>query len=125
MTKVVAEKMNIEISNYELNKMLMAKEPPMEDNEEVRNLCKNYFIEKYLSNTRYFMLLNNELKDYTVFVIKKDFCPELMVKDLFEVCKSRGTLKSIEKTESDMALEIWINNSVYYLFPYDEGVIEY
>ena len=113
------------MNNYELNKMLMAKEPPMKDDEEVRNLCKNYFIEKYLSNTRYFMLLNNELKDYTVFVIKKDFYPELMVKDLFEVCKSRGTLKSIEKTESDMALEIWINNSVYYLFPYDEGVIEY
>ena len=117
--------MDIEISNYELNKMLMAKEPPMEDNEEVRNLCKNYFIEKYLSNTRYFMLLSNELNDYTVFVIKKDFCPELMVKDLFEGCKSRGALKSIEKTESGIALEIWINSSVYYLFPYDAGVIEY
>ena len=120
--------MDLKISNYELNQNLMEKEPELTKKEKAtaQNLLKNYFIEKRLNlNTKYFMFLNNDRHDYTILSIKEKFNPDLMSKDLLSLCDERGKLKSVVRTEDYVGVEIWINNLVYYLFPYDAGVIEY
>ena len=120
--------MDLKISNYELNQNLMEKEPELTKKEKAtaQNLLKNYFIEKRLNlNTKYFMFLNNDRHDYTILSIKGKFNPDLMSKDLLSLCNERGKLKSVTRTKDYVGVEIWINNLVYYLFPYDAGVIEY
>lgn len=120
--------MDLKISNYELNQNLMEKEPELTKKEKMiaQNLLKNYFIEKKLKlDSKYFMLLNNDKHDYTILSIKEKFNPDLMSKDLLSLCDERGKIKSVSRTEDHVGVEIWINNFVYYLFPYDAGVIEY
>lgn len=76
------------------------------------------------------MLLSNENKDYTIFDFSKAILVDSFKKDLEIALKNRGLLLTFEKTNED-AWEIWIrnketlDNSVYYLFDYTEGVISY
>lgn len=80
---------------------------------------------------KYFMLLNRETYNFTLLNLgDKSISSITRVMDQFETCLSnRGSILSIEKTKDGNAYEIWIrdeNNDVlvYYLFPYDLGVIE-
>lgn len=116
---------------YEANKQIMANEPPMNISDIViaKDELLNYLQEE--SNVKYFMLLNNELHDYTVFNIDRTSNNESDVVDILvdECLMNRGTLLSIEEDATTRAYEIWIKNEeneayVYYFFPYDEGVIE-
>lgn len=116
---------------YDMNKTLVLQnEKPLSKSNlrEKISEIKTYFAK---SKNKYFMLLNKENSDYTIFNFSKEKSPE-SCKDaatiLIEECLfNRGTALSIDKNK-DGAYEIWmrINNEafVYYLFPYDEGVIE-
>jgi len=82
----------------------------------------------------YFMLLNNDLHYYTLFNWRA-LSPkegggdsEDVVREIFSIVKSLGTLKAIEKNNND-AWEFWITKpnattDAYYLFDYTKGVIE-
>lgn len=112
---------------YELNQQIMQQSSPLneQEREAVERIFSNYLTTNYLMNHKYFILLNNEKKDYTVFAIHKKFDKELLIKDLFECIDNRGALKEVTYTEDSFGLEIWIEAAVYYFFPYDEGVLEY
>lgn len=82
----------------------------------------------------YFMLLNNDLRYYTLFNWRA-LSPregggdsEDVVRAIFSIVKDLGTLKSIE-LNSNGAWEFWITapnatTNAYYLFDYTQGVIE-
>jgi len=115
---------------YDLNKSII-KQLPNIDKEQLETLMnetvKNYI--QTINDCQYFMLLNKEKGDYTVFNFqdKINYTEKTINKFLIEFSECllcRGQIKSIETTEDKVALEIWINEDCYYLFPYDEGVIE-
>lgn len=115
---------------YEINKNLMRREEKLSKPAFANKLklVKNFF----LKNGKYFMLLCNDCKDYTVFVMegKTDESGEQAIKDLKECLVNRGETLSIDYAPGDQnAFEIWIRDDssepfCYYLFPYDNAVIE-
>ena len=124
---------NIEIGNlYDINKNLVEKNVNILTKEEL-NDKKDLIINFVNKNTNYYyMLLCNEQKDYTIFHIN-NICNENDYKNLAnilidECLINRGDTKSIELTESEDAIEIWLSidkeSYCYYFFPYDAAVIE-
>lgn len=117
---------DLEMNLYDMNKQLMANEPPMDPiifNQTTFSVAKDMISKKYL------MLLCNERKDYTLFNLKNATEKQLN-KDIIECLKNRGIITSIDKQE-DGNYEIWIRDKktkedfVYFLFDYSFGVIEY
>lgn len=112
---------------YDLNKELMKTAKPLNNKEINKQLVK---IKNFFSGdeVRYYMLLSRERGDYTVFRLENSLSPTKAIKDLKECLNNRGEILSIEKTEDNVAFEIWLHineeNFVYYLFRYDFGVIE-
>lgn len=112
---------------YDLNKEAMLQESPLDALGILGAIAK---IQKYFDTTKnqYYMLLNNELHDYTVLDNKeKKFLKQTTFgKDLIECLQNRGTILSIELQEDKAEIWLRIENEcfVYYLFPYDFGVIE-
>lgn len=109
---------------YELNQQLMEKEKTMSKSEIAAALQKvKTFFEK---GDTYFMLLCHDQRDYTLFRKNNAFSSEVATKELELCLKNRGTLLSIDELP-DGNFEIWLRIAgsayCYYLFPYDEGVI--
>lgn len=78
----------------------------------------------------YAMLLCHERRDYTIFHMYENQNPDppaLAAKELMGCLTNRGTVLSIDETP-DKAWEIWLKIDdecfCYYLFRYDEAVIE-
>jgi hypothetical protein len=127
-------------SLYDINKGLVEKNIPDLTEEELQD--KKNIIVDFInnSNNAYYMLLCNERKDYTIFHRKYDeqnnnfydilgTNEENLEKILIDEClPNRGHAKSIELTENQDAIEIWISidgeSYCYYFFPYDTAVIE-
>ena len=122
---------------YEVNKTLVEKnEKPLKgkafSNEYKKQITP--YMEEKIHGHRYFMLLCNELKDYTVFNFHSGDCTKKMLENFetsFRSCLfNRGQVYCMEPTQDGVALEIWIRYDeddefhCYYLFPYDEAVIE-
>ena len=126
-------KKNIELEPkvklYDLNKQLMHEQraispialQPYQDKIED---WFNWSIDSYA------MLLCHERRDYTIFHLyekQNPNPPQLAAKELIGCLIDRGDILSIDET-TDKAWEIWlrINNEeyCYYLFNYDNAVIE-
>ena len=112
---------------YEANKKLVEEHEPVLTKEELDN--KKDIVISFLENTdnKYYMLLCNEKKDYTVFHRNNGI--ECLQDILIDEClPNRGNTKSIELTENNDAIEIWISidgeSYCYYFFPYDIAIIE-
>jgi hypothetical protein len=112
---------------YELNKENMKQIKPY-DPIALNYKCKETTAEIWENNKpTYWMLLCRERNDYTVFRITNnlnDFCLALV-----ECLTNRGDVLDITKQE-DGNFEIWIKDTlldecfVYYLFDYNEAIIE-
>ena len=107
---------------YDMNKNLIVQLPDISKKDLEAGKKK---INQLASNGKYFMLLCNELKYYTVFNIIPE--GEEKIEDVVLDCINcfGATIKSIDNTPDD-ALEIWIqkNDEAYamYFFNYDGGV---
>ena len=115
---------------YYMNKAAIVSMPSLTGSEFKKNLkkIKQFFLEK---TDKYFMLLNRETYNFTLFNLgnKNEIAMKQTIDDLKECLDNRGRVVSIEP-DSAGNYEIWIvdeNNEalVYYLFPYDLGVIEH
>ena len=114
---------------YDANKQLVKQiEKPLTHPELA---TKQFLIEDFFEGIqKYAMMLCHEQRDYTVFALDNFSltAPHTAAKEVIGCCINRGSILSIEKTEDGVAIEIWINIDdepyCYYLFPYDEGVIE-
>lgn len=116
---------------YDVNKQIFAQLPEINEKEveEAKNGIKNFIMKNYYgNNSHYFMLLNNEEHDYTLFSIISHFSIDTIIKDIFECVRNRGTLKMVEIYDDDTNMNqigFWIDDKIYFFFPYDNGVIEY
>lgn len=118
---------NVVMGNlYDLNKSALASAKGINPLEAIENQSEN--LTNFFTKGKYFMLLCNELKDYTVFcltTLKKI----QNAKDELQVCiENRGELLGLDPTEDGIAFELWLRVDgkiyVYYLFPYDAAIIE-
>jgi hypothetical protein len=95
-------------------------------NQRLREVKQFFLAQK----DKYFMLLNRETYNFTLFNLgdKDDVTIKRVMDGLKECLKNRGKVVSIDFTENKDAFEIWISADdealVYYLFPYDIGVVE-
>lgn len=119
---------------YDMNKAMILKEKPLKNKALDDAFDK---VEGYIDKTKnnYYMLLCNELRDYTVFNLVTKTVPiintyEITKNELKECCKNRGRIYSVTEDKQNGGIEIWIKTTeddelhVYYFFPYDAAVIE-
>ena len=115
---------------YDFNKEAMKNEKPL-DPIELHNKVKTIAEEMYDSeehDEHYWMLLCHDRRDYTIFNIIACQNHKDIEFELKPTLLNRGNIISIDK-QPDENWEIWIRddaneNFVYYLFPYDNGIIE-
>ena len=117
---------------YDMNKQIMMNEAALtiEEINQKKEKLMDWIHER--ESQRYFMMLCNELKDYTVFNIKSNPITIEMVQnmanDVFECACNRGEVVGFD-LQPDKVWEIWIkvNDTIaaYYLFPYGAAVLEY
>lgn len=117
----------VNVSLYELNQSAMHAMPVMSDIDiETAKASIKEFINT--SNDTYFMLLSNDKHYYTIFHrianASLNSYPEVE-NEIIECLQSQGSIKAIEC--EDNKIECWVSDDtnayVYYLFPYDKGVI--
>lgn len=122
--KFNSENKGFTINLMELNSMLITQMPELESTEKGEKEILNY-----VNTTRvnYYMLLNNELRYYTVFHKNKKRNATSIEKEVIECAKELGAIKSIGPNE-DGVIEIWITDGdksyPLYFFDYEKGVIE-
>lgn len=116
---------NLGVTLYDLNKQAMSKEEPLDViafNIKVAEMVKE------LANKKYWMLLNKERTDFSLFVIEHPDKIRKFIEDLSVTLTNRGQIISIAKQE-DGNYEIWIRDYntredfAYYLFDYTFGII--
>ena len=121
---------------YDFNKQAMNQFQPLDAialniklNEIADNLIKRFDDISTFQQSKYWMLLNHENRDYTTFSFAIDFDKSKFVSELRECLMNRGLPLDITLLE-DGNWEIWIKdtvkgeNLVYYFFNYTGGVIE-
>ena len=118
----------VKMNLYDLNKSIINQITPL-TSEEILN--KAQIIEDMHNSVRniHYMLLCKEYNYYTIFEADND--PIITFKiAVCNILKELGKVYSIELKE-DGAIEFWIKPEgedepfVFYLFPYDKGVIYY
>lgn len=115
------------VTVYSLNKQIYQQMPALNEDKIKSEAVKIGLWFSKEPNFKYFMFLNNELHDYTIF----NFNTTNLLKaqeELIELMKSRGEVVSIEYQHEQDAYEIWIkkNNEayMYMLFDCNDFVIE-
>lgn len=110
---------------YDLNKSALTSAKEINVLEAIEQQYEN--LTKFFTNGKYFMLLCNELKDYTIFCLTTQKKIQNAKEELQVCIENRGELLALDPTEDGIAFEIWMRIDgeiyVYYLFPYDEAVI--
>lgn len=112
---------------YDFNKEAMKNEKPL-DPIQFNLKVNEVAVELQERETQYWMLLCHERRDYTIFNIIACQNHKDIEFELKPTLLNRGNIISIDK-QPDENWEIWIRddnneNFVYYLFPYDNGIIE-
>lgn len=107
---------------YDMNKQIIAQLPELTDLED-----KHYTISNLHAkfNNNYYMLYGKEISYFTLFkVIDSTYFSN----EVIDCLRNIGTIKAIDSTETQDAIEIWVENennpTCLYLFPYDSGVVQ-
>ena len=117
---------------YDFNKELMKKErviDPILFNTQINKIAREMFVDAETKDEHYWMLLCHDRRDFTLFNIIASKEIDTIVEELKPTLVNRGEIIAIDK-QPNGAWEIWIRdavsaeNFVYYLFKYDNGVIE-
>lgn len=126
----VVENDGIHVSLYDMNKQIVSQLPVLNEEglKEAKQIIRDYV---YSENHQddYYMLLCHELKYFTVFVNDMECgLDEVIDKTIIDCLSSVGEIKSIEPTEDEEAIEIWItipegDTYVMYFFDYGRGVV--
>ena len=129
MKKNDNKQVNTGLTMYEANKQLIANMKPLTHVElvPIQKKVEDWF--NWIIDT-YAMLLCHDRRDYTIFHLYEKENPNppgVAAAELIGCLCDRGEILSIEEND-DKAWEIWlkIDNQpyCYYLFRYDEAVIE-
>lgn len=113
------------MSLYEYSKQVVANEVPM---DPILFNQKMIEVSMDMVEHTYMMLLCHDRRDYTIFHITNTD-KKIAAKEISETLYNRGKILLVDK-QKDGSWEIWIRDSLtdenfaYYLFPYDDGVVE-
>ena len=113
------------MSLYEYSKQVVANEVPM---DPILFNKKMIEVSMDMVEHTYMMLLCHDRRDYTIFHIANTD-KKIAAKEISETLCNRGKILLVDK-QKDGSWEIWIRDSLtdenfaYYLFPYDDGVVE-
>ena len=113
------------MSLYEYSKQIVANEVPM---DPILFNQKMIEVSMDMVEHTYMMLLCHDRRDYTIFHIANTD-KKIAAKEISETLHNRGKILLVDK-QKDGSWEIWIRDSLtdenfaYYLFPYDDGVVE-
>ena len=113
------------MSLYEYSKQIVANEVPM---DPILFNQKMIEVSMDMVEHTYMMLLCHDRRDYTIFHIA-NADKKIAAKEISETLYNRGKILLVDK-QKDGSWEIWIRDSLtdenfaYYLFPYDNGVVE-
>ena len=119
---------------YDMNKQLYAQVPRIPDKTLKERQHRMATWIDYTGN-KYYMLLCRERHDYTVFARLHDSTGDnrKLIDEVVGLLRDRGALVDIAYDEKNSAYECWVSIKgvdgkeevfMYYLFPYDWGVIE-
>lgn len=121
----------ISMNLYDLNKTAVEQLPIM----NYEDIIKKIEIIDNLKNTstnNHYMLLCKEYNYYTIFEYETlNFSNLTFGQTVCDIISEIGNVYSIEPNEENNAIEIWIKPEneesplVFYLFPYDMGVVYY
>ena len=124
---------NIELGNlYDFNKNAMSQFKPMDMiklNRMLNSISDTMIDACDNCDQHYWMLLCHDRRDFTLFNIIAISNMYDIINELKPTLENRGQILDIELQDTG-AYEIWIRdpetqeNFAYYLFPYDNGVIE-
>ena len=114
---------NLELGLYDLNKQIISQLPALADfSNAIINIRKLHG--KYWN--KYYMMYGKEISYFTLFEVcgLNDFG-----QDIIDCCANVGTIKSMDMTETEDAIEIWVQPeeaepTCLYLFPYDSGLVK-
>ena len=132
ITKFPTKNTNVEMSAgnlYDMNKQIMQDRKPLTHLElaAIQPKIEDWF--NMIIDT-YAMLLNHDQHDYTIFHLyetQNPNPPAIAASELMVCLKNRGEILAIDET-GDGAWEIWLKINgepyCYYLFRYDDAVIE-
>jgi hypothetical protein len=118
---------NLQMNLYDINKQIISQLSSYSSEELVKAADETLRDYKNDHPQKYYMLLCNELKYYTLFAIEKG--SEYKFENEVILCLQdfADEIKVIDRTEDQEAVEIWIvkDNETYvmYLFGYEKGVI--
>ena len=115
-------------SLYDANKQLVINNEKVLTHLELarkQEMLEDFFKEEVID---YAMLLCHDRRDYTVFHRDGAHAARMAAREAIGCCIDRGDILGIDLTDNEDAYEIWlrINDEAfcYYLFPYDQAVIE-
>ena len=112
----------ISMDLYDMNKQIINQLPTITDLESKKNTI-NLLHEKF--NNDFYMLYGKEISYFTLFWM---IDPEFFGTEVIECLKNLGNIKAIDLTETQDAVEIWVEYldevTCLYLFPYDMGVVK-
>lgn len=118
------------MSLYDLNQQIMSQlDPLMDDNFNAAMDLIDSWCEKEPDD--FYMLLNNDLRYYTVFSArsKKNMEFHSLGEAVLVVMRELGAIRSVDLTSDSNAIEIWTDYEdtpqCFMLFPYDKGIVEY
>lgn len=113
---------------YELNQAGYAALPKMTkaELEQAEEKIVNYLKS---NDSKYYMMINNEINYYTLYTYNSLHDYEKMAKEMIDVAKTLGSIKGIELSDSEEYIEFWILDKkdmcrAYLMFNYEAGVIE-
>ena len=113
------------MSLYEYSKQVVANEVPM---DPILFNQKMIEVSMDMVEHTYMILLYHDRRDYTIFHIA-NADKKIAANEISETLYNRGKILLVDK-QKDGSWEIWIRDSLtdenfaYYLFPYDDGVVE-
>lgn len=116
----------LSITNYEVNKQLMANEKVLDPillSRKAREVAIS------MEEDEYWMLLCRERNDYTIFHLKPTHSTEYTRKELLETLKNRGEVVDFDK-QKDGHYEVWLRdydtgeNVMYKLFECGGFIVE-
>lgn len=140
--KLPKQETEVSIGNlYDVNKQMMQNETPLtkeEITERIYQLVDWLQRVEAATPSKYYMLLCNERRDYTLFNLDKTGRQSVIpdtnylsaAADVIDCMVNRGDLLAVDYQSNDNVWELWIRTFLdeccaYYLFPYGQAVLEY
>lgn len=120
---------NTGMTEYEINSIIISQMPSLITDAQLKNakeLLYNYIHDDWVV-PGYYMLLCNDLRYYTVFIIEEDNELEKAEDVIVECLQNIGAIQYVDYNTDKSAIECWVKNDkgcfMFMLFNYGWGIV--